>query len=296
MEQELQEVRNEIEAKWETGWGLSMEEIVKVHEQILYPTVLVRTAKAGGSGTVIYSEPHHDGEGYHSFVLTNYHVIDDAISFSSDFDPLVGRDVKRPIKQEVQVGFYTYRHLSQQESVASRRAEIVHWDKARDLALLELHGRAKVEHVATLFPETGKHLYMMQTLVAVGCSLGHKPLPSEGKLSSLDERIENQPRIMSSAQIIYGSSGGGLYTLSDKELVGIPCAGDVVLTGFSAQMIPHLGYSIPWYVLYDFIREGCYDFLFDESKTYEECMKERDEKMDDLQRAFEERFKRESSR
>ena len=33
---------------------LSKEEL---HEQILYPVVRVRTSEAGGSGTVIYSEP-----------------------------------------------------------------------------------------------------------------------------------------------------------------------------------------------------------------------------------------------
>jgi len=273
-----------------------LQEIIELHKKVFYPTVLIRTKDSGGSGTVIYSKPHHDGEGYHSFVLTNHHVVSGAISIVNDFDPKVGRKVDREIKQEVQVGFYTYRNWSQLESVSSRRADIVYWDRERDMALVELHGRAKCDWVAKLFPETGKLLYMGQRVVAVGCSLGHKPVHTRGDISSLDERIENQKRIMSSAQIIYGNSGGGLYTEGEKEFIGIPCAGDVVLAGFSAQMIPHLGYSIPWHAPYDFLREGCFDFIFDEEKTYEQCMAEREEQMDSLQLAAEERFKREQAR
>jgi len=276
----------------EVSWRTDLKEF---HEKILYPLTLVRTSKAGGSGTVIYSEPHPDGEGYLTYVLTNHHVIEEAISFTTDYDPLVGRDVKKPVYDVVSVGFYSYRHLSKQASVVGYQADIVHWDRSRDLALLELRDRKKADYVAKLFPEKGKLLYIGQPAVAVGCSLGHKPLPSVGMISSLDEHIENQPRLLSSAQIIYGNSGGALFTLDEKELIGVPCAGDVIIMGFSAQAITHLGYSIPWFVLYDFLRDGCFDFIFDESKTCEECEKRRKEKMDELQRAWEERFKREKA-
>lgn len=277
-----------MEARWEVN-------LTEFHEKILYPTTLVRTAKAGGSCSILYSRPHHDGAGFQTFGLTNHHVIDDAISFADDYDPLVGRNVKKPIRQVVNVGIYSYRDLSKQESVVGYQADIVHWDKSRDLALLELRDRHEVKYVAKLFPETGKNLYIGQPVIAVGCSLGHKPLPSFGVLSSLDEQIENQPKFMSSAQVIYGSSGGALYTLEDKELIGVPCAGDVVISGFAASPIPHLGYAIPYYVVYDFLREGCYDFIIDPDKTYEQCMKEREEKMDELQASWEERWKREKA-
>jgi len=190
-----------MEIPW-VNWATNLKEF---HEKILYPLTLVRTAKSGGSGTVIFSKPHPDGEGFLTYVLTNHHVIDEAISFSTDYDPLVGRDVKKPVYDVVSVGFYSYRHLSKQASVVGYQADIVHWDKSRDLALLELRDRKQAEYVAAMFPEKGKHLYIGQPVVAVGCSLGHKPLPSIGMISSLDEQIENQPRLLSSAQIIYGN-------------------------------------------------------------------------------------------
>ena len=34
------------------------KDIIQKHEQMFYPTVRVRTNKAGGSGTVIYSKKH----------------------------------------------------------------------------------------------------------------------------------------------------------------------------------------------------------------------------------------------
>jgi len=270
-------------------------DLKELHEKILYPCTLVKTSKAGGSGTIIYSKPHPDGEGFLTYCLTNHHVIDDAITFATEYDPIVGRDVKKPVREVISVGFYSYRHLSKQQSVIGYQADIVHWDKTRDLALLELRERVESKYIAKLFPETGKYLYIGMPVVAVGCSLGHKPLPSDGIVSSLDESIENQPKFMSSACIIYGSSGGSLYTRDEMELVGIPCAGDVILMGFSAQAIPHLGYAIPYWIVYDFLREGCYDFIFDPDKTVEQCNKEREEKMDELQRAWESRFKREKA-
>ena len=39
------------------------KEIIQKHEQMFYPTVRVRTKKAGGSGTVVYSQKNEkDGE------------------------------------------------------------------------------------------------------------------------------------------------------------------------------------------------------------------------------------------
>lgn len=275
-------------------WSTDLEEF---HRRVLYPTTLVRTKSGGGSGTVLYSKPHPDGEGHLTYILTNHHVIDDAIEFKEEFDDIVGRKIPKAIKQVVSVGFYSYRHLSKQESVVGYQADIVAFEKGRDLALLELRNRIEAKYVAALFPEKDKHLYIGQPVVAVGCSLGHKPLPTIGVLTSLDEQLEdkNVPVFLSSAAIIYGNSGGALYTLGDMELIGVPCAGDVIIMGFSAQAITHLGYSLPYYLVYDFLREKCYDFIFDESKTPEQCAKEREEKMDELQRAYEERFKREKA-
>jgi len=55
-----------------------MSGIEKKHLEMLYPCVRVRTDKAGGSGTVVYSKADKAGV-YHSYVLTCEHVVDDLI-------------------------------------------------------------------------------------------------------------------------------------------------------------------------------------------------------------------------
>ena len=45
------------------------KQIINKHEQMFYPTVRVRTKKAGGSGTVVYSKKYK-GEVY-TYVITN---------------------------------------------------------------------------------------------------------------------------------------------------------------------------------------------------------------------------------
>ena len=48
------------------------KEIIQKHEQMFYPTVRVRTKKAGGSGTVVYSQKNEkDGEIYRNVFKKN---------------------------------------------------------------------------------------------------------------------------------------------------------------------------------------------------------------------------------
>ena len=51
------------------------------HTEMLYPTVLVRLDRGSGSGTVIYSELNEEQE-YESYVLTNYHVIQNSVKIT----------------------------------------------------------------------------------------------------------------------------------------------------------------------------------------------------------------------
>ena len=51
------------------------KEIIQKHEQMFYPTVRVRTRKAGGSGTVVYSEKYKDE--YYTYVITDSYLIND---------------------------------------------------------------------------------------------------------------------------------------------------------------------------------------------------------------------------
>jgi S1-C subfamily serine protease len=270
-----------------------MLDIKDLHEKIIYCTVLVRTEKAGGSGTVIASIEHDDE--WLSYILTNYHVIDDAVTQAKKWDPNVGREVETEIRAPVDIGFYRYRRMSVLDRTDSRRADIVAYDKPGDVALLEMVSGAPPNYIATMLPrESVKDLCMGMGLIACGCSMGHKPLLSpQGMLSSLDERIENLHYWMSSTSIIFGNSGGGMYLRDTGEYIGIPSRLDVAAMGFSAQALPFLNYFIPIPRIYDLLDDWEYQFIFDPEQTYKECAKRRKEKQDELQRAWERRWRRE---
>ena len=87
---------------------------------------------------------------------------------------------------------------------------------------------------------------------------------------------------MSSAQTIYGNSGGACYRYSPGrkiyEWIGVPSRISVQPTGFSADAITHMGYFIPIDRIYDLLDENNYNFIYDENVSLEECEKERNNK------------------
>jgi len=76
-------------------------EIIEKHRRMLYPMVRVRTEKAGGSGTIVYSEkvPGEEGK-FETYLLSNYHVVDEAVKQEKEWSPLLQRDVKKDVTKE----------------------------------------------------------------------------------------------------------------------------------------------------------------------------------------------------
>ena len=79
------------------------QEIKQKHEQMFYPTVRVRTKKAGGSGTVVYSQ-EYNGEVY-TYVITNHHVVADSVKVEKKWDSVLKRKVDKEILDTVYVEF-----------------------------------------------------------------------------------------------------------------------------------------------------------------------------------------------
>ena len=80
------------------------KEIIQQHEQMFYPTVRVRTKKAGGSGTVVYSESYKDE--VYTYIITNQHVIDDSVHIEKRWDPVLKRKVDKEILDTVYVEYF----------------------------------------------------------------------------------------------------------------------------------------------------------------------------------------------
>ena len=67
-----------------------------------------------------------------------------------------------------------------------------------------------------------------------------------------------------------------MYLKDTFELVGVPAAGDVIMLGFSAQMISHLAYAIPITRVYEFLDKQYLRFVYDAEFTETSEFEERD--------------------
>ena len=245
-----------------------------MHEKMIYPVVRVTCGNSGGSGTVIYSES--DGDKWSSYVLTNHHVISSAIDVIEEWDPDLQKEVKKEKRSTVYVEIFKYKNISIPIGTLKVEANIVIYNKAEDMALLKLSMEDAVTYVATLMPRNKlDSIHVFDGTVVVGCSLLFPPLPTSGEITRQNFQVDSLPFNMSSSQIIYGNSGGAMFT-SDGRLIGIPSL--VALAGWSTP-ITHMGLFIPIERIYDWLIKEHYDFIFNPEKKEKECLELREKEI-----------------
>ena len=258
------------------------KEIIQKHEQMFYPTVRVRTKKAGGSGTLVYSK-EHDEEVY-TYVITNHHVISDSVKVEKKWDPVLKRKVDKEILDTVYVEFFRYNNYSHTVGSFAVEADIVAYSEVnggQDWALLRVRDKENIaDWVANLYPlKDIENIHIFDKVFAVGASLGHPPVASEGHISYMDDEIEHYKYWMSSAPTIFGNSGGAVYRWSggrkQYEYIGIPSRISIQPMGFSADAITHMGYFIPLDRIYSLLEENDYQFIYDSNFSIEDCKKAR---------------------
>ena len=264
-------------------------DIDKIHAQVLRPEVRVRTAKDGGSGTVIWSAPDPLDLRHHStFVLTCWHVIEDALTVRNEWDSRLGRERKQEFRQLVSVEFFDYDAVPHGRRPVSSTvdAEVVAYDKAHDMAILKLRMINVAPYVAALVPLADTELLRIGSpTVTVGCAMGHDPIVTEGHITHMGDEIDFKLYWMSSALSLFGNSGGACFAENDDgdyRMVGIPSRIDVI--GWNSP-ITHLGYISPISRIREFLDEQGYGFLDpDSGKTEESCAEERAEREDQEKR------------
>jgi S1-C subfamily serine protease len=251
----------------------------ELHEKILYPVVRVRTEKAGGSGTVIYSKPNPDDpEEYQSFVLTCEHVVSDAIKQKKEWDSLLKQDVKKDILEQVGVEIFDYVFMSKVNGATAMKADIIAYDKSEDIAILKLESPKPVAYVSQLLPRDKiKDIKLFTDCYASGCSMGHEPFANRGQITFLDEKIENKSFLMTNASSIFGNSGGAIF-LDTGEQIGITARITAMQLGFGIDIITWMGFAIHPTRIYDFIDNQELKFLYDPSDTYAAAMDRRKKK------------------
>ena len=261
------------------------KEIIQKHEQMFYPTVRVRTKKAGGSGTVVYSK-EHKGEVY-TYVITNHHVIADSVKIEKKWDSVLKRKTDKEKLDTVFVEFFRYNNYSHTVGSFAVEADIVAYSEVeggQDWALLRVRDKENTaDWVANMFPlDDLDNVHIFDKSYAVGASLGHPPVASEGMITYMDDEIDSYKYWMSSAPTIFGNSGGAVYRWSDNrkryEYIGIPSRISIQPMGFSADAITHMGYFIPIERVYKLLEENDYQFIYDDKISIDDCNKARDKK------------------
>lgn len=182
--------------------------IEQKHKQMFYPTVRVRTRKSGGSGTVVYSEKI--GKEYHTYVITNHHVISNCINIERKWNSVLKKKVDTENLDTVFVEFFKYNNFSNCVGSFVVEADIVaysEYDGGQDWALLRIRDKEnKAEYVADMFPlDDVSSVHIFDKVFAVGASLGHPPIASEGHISYMDDEIDHFKYWMSSAPTIFGN-------------------------------------------------------------------------------------------
>jgi len=258
-----------------------VDKVEQMHEKMLYPTVLVEAKKGVGSGTVVYSEPNPDpkfaGE-YETYVLTNHHVIEANIQTGKQWNPLKQKEEKKDVFATVNVYFYKYKYGSRNIGKNSVEADIVAYTKEEDMALLRLRSIDKINHVTKFYPLSRvKEIKMFMKTYAVGAALGHQPIATDGWVTCMSDEQDNFVYWMSTAQIIFGNSGGSMYIEADNDywFIGVPSMVAVTFSGFSASAVTHMGYFIPIERVCAFMDRNFFGFIHDRSLDPLKCAEDR---------------------
>jgi hypothetical protein len=226
------------------------------HEEMLDTAIRVDTS---GSGTVLYSKKHN--EEWESYILTNFHVIARQITLREVWNPLKGEKEKRETREPVTAFWFDYVKCARSVGTRGRIADIVAHDQQRDLALLRLRDTERgVERIAHMLPED-ESPKLGQTVWAIGAGLGFPPSMTSGEMAFAEQMIEGYRYQLATAPIIFGNSGGSLFSYSEVrkqyEMIGVPSR--VSASGF--QVVTHMGWSIPTETMRTFLRDNYYGFI-----------------------------------
>ena len=254
-----------------------MLNIKQLHEKILYPVVRCRTDKAGGSGTIIYSQPDpKNPEEYLTFILTNEHVIRDAITIKEEFDSLVKKDIKKEFFTKIRIDIFDYVYLSNVVSSNTHTADIVAYDRSHDIALLKLNSPNKLDNVATLLNRKDIDKIKLFTQVySCGASLSHEHFANLGQITYLKEFIDNKLYWMSNSNCIFGNSGGAVFLAETGEFVGVPARVTNIQLGFGMDVVSWMGFFIPMSRIYEFFDEQELQFIYNPNEDFYASMDKR---------------------
>jgi S1-C subfamily serine protease len=209
---------------------------------LLAPTVQLNGQETVGSGTLVRSDRDPQTGAARNFVLTAYHVVRNILN-----------DTPHARTDGIPVTVYTA------DGRVEVRARLLSSQRALDVALLDLDTDQTFDHVASVLPrEASGSVRVWDEVYAIGCPLGNDPIPTEGKVSSIDNLIQGTNYWMISAPTYYGNSGGGIFLAEERRLMGV--FSKIYTHGRgNPVVVPHMGLCTPMAAIYAWLDEEGFD-------------------------------------
>lgn len=237
-------------------------DLQKMKEQLIYTAVKLDNDDTTGSGVIVYSKKNKEGR-YDNYFLTAFHILaESAIKKSPE-----GEEIRKPVKARV----------FSKEGSKEYDADLIDYDKEKDIALLKLRHYEKMPHVASFMP-SDVNLGVFNEVYAVGCPLGNNPLPSKGEISSIDKVIGGQKLWMINAPTIFGNSGGAI-SAKDKDgnyrVIGI-ASRISTYSNLIPTAVPHLNMFIHKNKICSWLDSGFRTYIWNPLVSKQECEKARE--------------------
>lgn len=229
----------------------SYANVRELQEKVLYPIVMVKTYGSSGSGVVIWSgETPTPSKRHDTLIITNWHVV------KNELGEVDG--VKKPGR--VVVNIPEYINGSEFIGTKERPGTVIGSSQEADLALILLDDHSTQFKTVDIAP-LHKRLDIGEEVLSVGAGLGNVPFITTGILNVQFRQFGPFKALMSTAPIINGNSGGGLFLKSTNQLIGIntfigskvePVNGGDTYQTVEIPM-PHMAWAVPLEVLYAFL-------------------------------------------
>jgi S1-C subfamily serine protease len=223
---------------------------IQRQQEMLNPTVMIVMEHQMGSGTVLHSAD--DG----TFVLTNYHVIDEPLNPSHP-------------SQRIAVIFWLMG--SQGDTIYRSRqdADIVARDESRDLALLKIRDKSFLTPSVAAVAPVDVTLLAGEDVYVAGAGMGHRVFLTQGLLSVVDDQVSSNPALLTSSPVVNGNSGGSLWHRRDDghyEMIGVPqaIATEPIESPFKETIragVPTMSFAIPLKTVRSFLAANNYSFF-----------------------------------
>lgn len=237
--------------------GVIPDEISIKYEEMLGTSVKIDTHNGSGSGTIINRVTTKKDGLFELRVLTNSHVVEQRFTSNLHVDSITGRVTKQIT--DTGCSITTFNHLDRTEK--TYKTKIIKENTHLDLAILSFFSRERLS-VAKIADDTLlSNIRIFNEVFVVGCQLGETPIPTSGIISRIithENKEQEYTTYRHTAQIVGGSSGGGLFIAHNGHyyLIGIPFLTKGNWDNECFHIYPHLAESISILVAKQFIEES----------------------------------------